>query len=485
MTSRGPRRDRNAHVHPTRRLAAWLAGGLLPAALPALFDAPALWIVPAAYTTALAVLALFDLALLCRVPAASLRVEAPDLLAVGRPADVAVHVAPPGALRPTPLHVRLELEGPAAQVVTGDADPADAADGGADPVARGTPVGPDTGDRGGMELDGVLMPGGGLELRGTIRADRRGKVRVRAVWTSVRGPLGLVRRVARATASTSMAVAPDHLGVRDHALRFLAAREAQGGIKTVRFIGDGTEFEALREFAPGFDSRTIDWRASARHRRLFRREFRAEQNQPVVVAIDSGRLMDEPIDGLTRLDRSIHAGLALGLVAAKTGDRVGLYSFDARPRLYLEPAAGVAAWRRMQFASADIDGATEETNFTLGLLDLLRRLKRRSLVVLFTDFADSISAELLVENIGRLARRHLVLFVTLKDPLLDRVRFGRPTSAAAVHRAVIADELEHEREEVLLRLRRLGVLCIDAPWQSVTTDLLNRYVDVKRRERVG
>src|SRR5690606_10749357 len=103
-----------------------------------------------------------------------------------------------------------------------------------------------------------------------------------------------------------------------------------------------------------------------------------------------------------------------------------------------------------------------ETNFTLGLTELMQRLNRRSLVVVMTDFVDSVTASLMVDNLTRLGRRHLVVFVSIRDPGLDELAAAEPRALLGLHRAVVADSLVRERELVLTHLRRLGIFCIDA-----------------------
>ena len=138
----------------------------------------------------------------------------------------------------------------------------------------------------------------------------------------------------------------------------------------------------------------------------------------------------------------------------------------------------------LQRQTASLDYSTGETNFTLGLMSLATRLRRRTLVVLITDFVDTVTAEIMVENLSRLASRHLVLCITLKDPGLIASAEQAPRSSEALSRAVVASDLLREREVVLLRLRRLGIHCIDAPVGSVSTELINRYMEIKRRELV-
>lgn len=313
---------------------------------------------------------------------------------------------------------------------------------------------------------------------------RRGDARVRAVWLRWSGPLGLVRRTVRIRCDRNVPVVPDLERVRQAALRFFTAREYRSGLKIERYVGDGSEFESLREYVPGLDPRALNWKASARHRTLLCEEFRAERNHQVVLALDTGHLMASPLDGIPKLDHAINAGLLLAYVCLRTGDRVGWFTFDQKVRSYTEPVGGAAGFRRLRVQTSAISYSRGETNFTLGLTELSMRLRRRSLVVLLTDFVDTITAELMIENLARLSRRHLVLFVTLRDPSLERIARERPNTLDRLHRAVVASGFVREREVVLRRLARLGVHCIDVPPGRVTTDLLNRYLEVKRRELV-
>ena len=314
---------------------------------------------------------------------------------------------------------------------------------------------------------------------------RRGESQVHALWLRWYGPLGLMVRAKRYPVDACSKVLPNVRRVRGAALRFFDNRHFLTGLKQEHYIGDGSEFESLREYMPGLDHRAIDWKASARHMKLLCREFRAERNHQVILAFDTGHLMREPIDGLPRLDHAINSALLLGYVSLKAGDRVGLFGFDERVRLYSKPQGGVASIHRLVEQTGGLDYGMSETNFTLGLTTLLGHLSRRSLVIVFTDFADSVSAELMVDNVLRLAKRHLVLFVTLRDGSLDRLVRREPTSILSLNEAVVAADLVRERDLVLRRLRRRGVHCIDTTTGQVQVALINRYLDIQRRELVS
>ncbi|HEY4241905.1 MAG TPA: DUF58 domain-containing protein [Kofleriaceae bacterium] len=311
---------------------------------------------------------------------------------------------------------------------------------------------------------------------------RRGDHALRTLHMRWSGPIGLMERRTAITVGKRVGVVPNLGAVRAVALRMFSDQNFNSGMKVERFLGDGSEYESLREYVPGLDHRAIDWKSSARHRKLLCQEFRAERNHQVVLAVDAGQLMIEPVGGVPKLDHAINAAILLGWFCLRTGDRVGLIGFDERVRQWAEPAGGMHTFHRLQAMSADIDYKRVETNYTLTLAELSTRLKRRSLVVLFTDFLDTVTAELMIDNITRLARRHLVLFVAVRDPSLETRALARPRSLDAMHQAVVAGDFGRERSIVLERLRRIGAHCIDAGPAEFSMALVNRYLDIKRRE---
>jgi len=324
----------------------------------------------------------------------------------------------------------------------------------------------------------------GAELRVRLVPTRRGRVMVERAWVRYAGPLGLVSQVVREDLKRQAAVVPNIQPVKAAALRFLTDREFRAGLKIERYTGDGTEFESLKEHVRGDDHRSIDWKSSARHRKLVNRQFRAERNHQVILAIDTGHLMCEPLAGIPKVDHAVNAALLLAYVSLRAGDRVGLATFDARLGGYIEPKGGVRGFNILSQMASQVDYSDRETNYTLGLTSISQRLSRRSLIVVLTDFVDTISAELMVENLDRLSRRHVVIFVALQDPGLADVAAGEPASVLHLNRAVVAGGLLRDREVVLRRLRRLGIYPIDAAPSQVTTRLINTYLDIKRRERI-
>ncbi|PWM71216.1 MAG: DUF58 domain-containing protein [Desulfovibrionaceae bacterium] len=439
------RRPLRGSVRPTVRAAACFALSV-PAALLLIAGRPEWWYVSLYWPAAVLALSAADMLMVLPGRRLGLEVQTPGRLSVGQSGGVRLSLKAEGRTPPAAVEARLELDGAPAESASVRAAWGD----------------------------------GSLNLILPLTPRRRGRTLVRAVWTRWRGPLGLVEVRRRCEREDAIDVTPDVRGIHEEVLRFFA-RDAVYGLKSQNLRGEGTEFDTLREFTPGMDSRFIDWKHSARHRKLLSKEFRQERNHQIVLGFDTGHLMLEPVDGVSRLDHAIRAGLLLGLVSLRGGDLVGGCGFDARFRHFLRPGRGMPHFARFQRFTAGLDYGVEETNFTLALAELNARLQRRALIVLFTEFVDTVSAELLAESLQWMVRRHVVVCVTLRDPLLTRLWEARPDTFDDVARAVIADDFLRERSIVLERIARLGVHCLEAPANGLSTALLNRYMLIKRK----
>lgn len=313
-----------------------------------------------------------------------------------------------------------------------------------------------------------------------LKAERRGTAMLDTAWLRWPGPLGLVWKQRRFGFAQPVLITPDIRPVREASAQ-MVNRDAAHGLVAQLQVGEGAEFEALTDYRQGMDRRSIDWKTSARHTHLIAKEYRTERNNNIVMALDAGRAMCEPLGGVPRIDRAVSAALLTAFVALRDGDRVGLFAFDSRPRASSNPISGPRAFPMLQRVAAGIDYSALETNYTLGLATLASGLNRRSLLVVFTEFPDTISAELMLQAVGTLLKRHLVLFVVLRDEELEAFTAAEPAEPEDVSRAVMAAGLLHERRLVLTRLRHLGVQVIEAAADVAGPALVNAYLDLKRR----
>lgn len=435
-------------MRPTRRAILFAAIGLAVALLPTVIH-PRLWPIWPVYLGGMALALGVDALAVPSRKAVQCAAEVPGTLYIGEEEDAIVTVKMPSRRR-VPVTVAVDLSDRLMP----------------QPQLRGR----------------VSSEGTGFRLR--LVPTRRGRIVVERAWIRYAGPLGLMAAVAQVDLKRQAAVVPNIRPVKTVALRFMTDREFRAGLKIERYKGDGTELDSLKEHVAGEDHRAIDWKASARHKKLVSRQFRAERNHQVVIAIDTGHLMCEPLAGIPKVDHAVNAALLLSYISLRAGDRVGLATFDSRFGLYVEPKGGLRGFNVLSHMAGKVDYSDRETNYTLGLTSIGQRLSRRSLIVVLTDFVDTIAAELMMENLDRLSRRHVIIFVALQDPGLAATAAGDPGTLLELNRAVVAGGLLRDREVVLRRLRRLGIYPIDAAPAQVSPRLINTYLDIKRRERI-
>ena len=328
---------------------------------------------------------------------------------------------------------------------------------------------------------GKMVVGGDGTARVVATAMRRGRARISRIDVRWQGPLGLVWLAQRTVIDREIVINPGLRQVRSDGVALLS-RDARTGMMAQLNTGPGGEFEALTDYQPGMDRRRIDWKQSARHQSLYAKEYRVERDNNIVLAFDCGRTMVEPIGALPRLDHAITAGLLTAYVSLKMGDRVTLFGFDARVRQATAAVSGPGSFAAIRRAAALLEYSSEEANFTLALSTLGQRLNRRSLIILFTDFVDPTSAELMLRSIGRLLANHVLLCVVIRDDDLENLVVAAPVVADDVSRAVIAAGLLRERRLVLGRLRGMGVEVLEAPWRDMGPAVAKRYLETKRRQ---
>lgn len=433
-------------TYPTSRTI-FLAAFGIPLTLLAVLFAPMLWLIGVAWIFFAAGLFLLDAVLAADPLRLSMRSKLPALIGVGQPQDATFSASFAGGA-PSAVEFALDV-GPRLT------------------VQPGRVVGP--------------VSNRSAEARFSLTPLRRGSGRLARVWLRWHGPLGLSWKQRVEEIAKDIPIVPNIQAVRDEAVRLFQRDRSHFGLRAQLHVGDGAEFHALRAFEPGMERRSIDWKQSARHGVLLAREFQAEENLHIVFALDTGRLMCEPLAGQPRIDRALQAILLLAFVGLKSGDRVGLFAFDERVRIASGTVAGPAGFPVLHRLASQIDYSTAETNFTLGLTQLASALEHRSIVVVFTEFADTTSAELMLENVARLLTRHLVLFVSFRDDEIETMVAHAPDTPEDVSRAVVADAIRQEREVVIARLRRLGVRIVDAPLEQIGMRLIETYLALKRR----
>jgi uncharacterized protein (DUF58 family) len=311
---------------------------------------------------------------------------------------------------------------------------------------------------------------------------RRGTYAFERIDALVASRLGLWRRQCAWPLRTEVRVYPDIHQVARFTMLARRDRLSTIGLRRSRRLGTENEFERLRDYIEGDDPRHLDWRATARRRKLTCRAFQQDQSQRIIFLIDCGRLMGGDTGaGLSPLDHAFNAMLLLAHVAFIRGDQVGLLAFSDRVRAFVAPAGGPRRIKRLVHSVHNVFPEMVESRYDRAFIELENRCRKRSLVVLLSNLFDELSARLVGEYLRNLRGRHLPLAVFLRDHDLFAMADLAPASGPGLFAGAAAAALLNSRERVLAGLRQSGVLTLDVFPEDLTAQLVNRYLEIKAR----
>jgi len=315
-----------------------------------------------------------------------------------------------------------------------------------------------------------------------LRPTRRGARPAAQVTIRSFGPLGLAARQRRLGVPGLLHVLPAFPSRRFLPEKLSRLRQIDGAAVAHR-RGQGSEFDSLREYVIGDDVRAIDWRATARARDVVVRTWRPERDRHIVLALDTGRTSAARIGDEPRLDAALDACLLLGAVAARAGDRVALVAADVAVRARLAPTSGKDVLPKLVAALTPLEAVLVETDAQLLAAEVLRRVARRSLVVLFSalDVASPDSGLLVAAR--ALVARHELIVASADDQHLSHLAAAR-SSVAEAYTAAAAERALGQQAAVTDRLVRLGAHVVAAPSDILASRVTDAYLDLKAAGRL-
>jgi uncharacterized protein (DUF58 family) len=334
------------------------------------------------------------------------------------------------------------------------------------------------------DLPQSLRLGAGQQarLRYRVRALERGEHDFAPCELRQGSPFGLWERRLRLGEGARVRVYPNFAALTRFALLATDHRLSQLGILQRRRRGEGLDFHQLREYREGDAQRQIDWKASARMRRLISREYRDERDQQILLLLDCGRRVAAKDGPLSHLDHALNAALLLGFVALRQGDAVGLMTLGGSPR-WVAPRKSQVALNGLMAASFDLQPSLSSPDFHRAAVELMRRLRKRALVVLLSNLRDEDDDDLR-SAVGLLRQRHRVVVASLREPILDAaLRAPVDGLPQALTHAATADYLERRRR-AFARLALGDVPCLDVEPEQLPLALVNRYIELKRAGRM-
>ncbi len=253
-----------------------------------------------------------------------------------------------------------------------------------------------------------------------------------------------------------------------------------------RLMGlEGTQFVGLRTYHTGDDIRKMDWKATARMETPVTRIFSYEVEQPILVLLDAGRKMMSPINRLSKLDHALNAALAFTAVALDRGDQVSMGIFSNKVIKHVPFGQGKKHLKHLLDTVSEVQPEPVEPHYEESLLFFARSLKRRALVILFTDLIDPMASYTLRRSLQSFSHQHLLVVVTLSDAhLLEQTAMYPQTPEEAYQKGVALDLLDTRRKSLRELSKLHGATVLDTQPIDMDEALINHYVGIKLRNRL-
>jgi len=334
----------------------------------------------------------------------------------------------------------------------------------------------------GLPLVVQLTAGSSRELHYQIVPQRRGAYQFGPLFVRTRSRLGLWNFQEERHHPQPIRVFPDIQAVGRLELLLRDNRLAELGIRRSRVRDRGSEFDRLREYRRGDESRAIDWKATARQRQLISREYTLEKNQTVCLVLDSGSSMCNEDDGIRHFDRALNSAMVFAYLALRQGDSVGLMVASHRLERWIRPTHGMNAIQPLIRSTYDLEASHVATDYQQVADEIRQRVRKRALIILLTHAMDALQLEAAVRPLCALAPPHLVLVACLRNVQLEERGRLPPQGDLEAIRIGAANVFLLQQARAISELNRLGVRVLDVLPQQLTGELVSQYLEIKARQ---
>lgn len=326
-----------------------------------------------------------------------------------------------------------------------------------------------------------LPAGGSRMFEYKLTPKERGEYSFGALNIYASSILGLVARRFSFQKDEKLPSYPSFIHLRKYELMAVQNEFLLGGIKKIRRLGHTMEFEQIKEYVQGDDIRTINWKATSKQNKLMVNQYQDEKSQRIYMLIDKGRTMQMPFNGLSLLDYSINATMALSHIILKKGDRAGMMTFSKKTENRVSADSKSGQLKKISEALYNIQTNFFESDFSRLYQDLKTTITQRSLVLLFTNFETLDAVQRQMKYLRGIAKNHLLVVIFFKDSELQNLIHSQPETLQSVYDEIIAEKFEFEKKLIIQELRKYGIYSVYTLPENLSIDAINKYLEIKAR----
>jgi len=332
-----------------------------------------------------------------------------------------------------------------------------------------------------IQFEVKIAPGESKLIIYRLRPNKRGEYLFENINVFVQSAISLVNRRYSFALNKKVAVYPSFIQMHKYELLALSNRLHEVGIKKIRRLGHNIEFEQIREYVSGDDFRTINWKATARKNDLMINQYQDEKSQEVYCIIDKGRCMKMPFNQMSLLDYAINAALVISNIAIKKGDKAGLISFSNNIETIIK--AGNRGRQMLDLSERLYHEETLflESDYEKLFVSIRRKLNRRSLLLLFSNFETLSALKRQLPNLRRIAHQHLLVVIFFENTELEQLLTSPVKTIEQVYLKTIAEKFAFEKKLIVKELLSYGIYSILTSPELLTVNTINKYLELKAR----
>ena len=315
----------------------------------------------------------------------------------------------------------------------------------------------------------------------TLTPYKRGEYRFGVLNVYVSSFFKLVSRRYKFTENASVAVYPSFIQMKKYAFLALSNKLTAYGLKKIRRIGHTLEFEQIKNYVLGDDVRTINWKATAKRSQIMVNQYQDEKSQPIYSVIDLGRAMKMPFESLKLLDYAINSTLAFSNIALRKSDNAGLITFSKKVEKILPASNKKTQLNAINEALYNISTAYTDSDFAYLYTVIKRKIRQRSLLLLYTNFEHISSLKRQLPYLKAIAKFHVLVVVFFENTELDKLTEMNAENVQQVYDKTIAEKFAFEKQVMVKELENKGIYCVLTKPKNLTVNVINKYLTFKAK----
>lgn len=314
-----------------------------------------------------------------------------------------------------------------------------------------------------------------------LRPVTRGEYAFGKIRVFISSGLGLLNRRINFDRETNVPVFPSIIQMKQYSLKAFDRNTPTAGLKLMRRIGHSYEFEQIKNYVPGDDPRSINWKASSRRAQLMVNQYEEERAQNIYSVIDKSRAMRMPFDGLSLMDYAINTSLAISNVALQKHDRAGLLTFSDKVGVSIKADRRANQLNKILNALYKEKEQPLEANFELFYQSTRKLIKGRSLLMLYTNFESIYALDRVLPILRKVNTLHLLVVVIFKNTeVSDFVKIDAENTEDIYHNT-IARQFVSDKVSMVRKLKQYGIQAILTRPEDLSLNAINKYLELKAR----